>query len=80
MAKTRLGPNLSATVDGDVLTLKIKMDAKGSKSKSGKSKVISKTTDRIQFLTELGSEYSNYGLIFNLFKTKKSPKKKKKKK
>ena len=74
----RLGPNLSGTVEGDTLVLRIKLTNKGRTSGSGKSKVLAKTADRVQFLDGLGSDYSNYGLILNLFRAKKSKSKKRK--
>ena len=47
----RLGPNLSATVEGETLVLRMKLSNKGKNSASGKSKVLAKTTDRVQFWT-----------------------------
>ena len=79
MAMTKLGPGLRAELDGETLVLKIKLSAKGRNSASGKSKVLAKTDQRVQWLDELGKEYSNVGLILNCFRTKNKPKKTKKK-
>ena len=70
----KLGTNLQGEIKKDNLILKINMKKKGKPSASGKSQVIAKVEKRVQFLDELGKEYSDYGLIVNLFKVKKSKK------
>lgn len=77
MAGPKLGRNIRADIEGDTLVLRVKLNQKGVRSKSGKSQVLAKTTNRIQWLGEFGRKYNKHAVMLYVFRSGNAKRKRK---